>query len=312
MSERGNCTNCGARVGPRDAFCASCRTNLASAAAGSSGPEPTPPRGSTGPSGAGALLGTIGRARRLFADVPVDAKALAALAAVLLLLVFSRFVALAATVVLGASALVLLVRAVRGEPFGRWGLVAAASLAVALASAGVSDALRDGRDGGESGAGGFGPGSETGAIGGAGSFDAAPDMRLCLEDGGPEGYSGPALDFRIVDSDASEAPSGARVLTLVVATGVDEDLNAVAENLAVNPDGYDAAQVTIYPREWAFYDPAQGVVPVPGAPEFVYHTYWVAHSPVGEDFIGLPDENLNECGTSYEGGGYKWGARQTG
>lgn len=146
----------------------------------------------------------------------------------------------------------------------------------------------------------------------AAGVPSTPPQTCGSASGGPEGYFGPALDFRIVDSDGASETSGARVLTLGVATSVNEVLNAVAQNLAVNPDGYDAAQVTIYPREWAFYDPARGVVPVPGAQEFVYHTYWVAHSPVGEDFVGLPDENLNECGTSYEEGGYKWGACQTG
>ena len=41
--------------------------------------------------------------------------------------------------------------------------------------------------------------------------------------------------------------------------------------------------------------------------DFSYNTYYVAHSPAGETTIGLPDENLNECGSSYGEGGYKWG-----
>jgi hypothetical protein len=45
-----------------------------------------------------------------------------------------------------------------------------------------------------------------------------------------------------------------------------------------------------------------------GALETVATTYYVAHSAAGEEMIGLPNENLNECGTSYEDRGYKWGA----
>jgi hypothetical protein len=182
---------------------------------------------------------------------------------------------------------------------------------IALASYGTYNVLHGQGDAGRSNMGtdeGNGPGNWT--PNGAGSFEDPADMRLCLGGGGPEDYSGPALDFRVVDSEESTSASGARVLAMVGGTSLYEDLDAIAQNLAVNPDEYDAVQVTIFPREWAFYTPSHGVQPLPGGMDFSYHTYYVAHSPAGETAIGLPDENLNECGSSYEEGGYKWGVRE--
>jgi hypothetical protein len=48
---------------------------------------------------------------------------------------------------------------------------------------------------------------------------------------------------------------------------------------------------------------------LPGAPSPVGTIYYVTRAATGEEALGLRDENLNECGFSYEDGGYKWNTR---
>jgi hypothetical protein len=254
----------------------------------------------------------LGRAVRWFRDLPGILRLLVGVTLALIFLVpLSRVTLVASALAFGVSVVVLTVRVARRGPVGRWGMVAAASLVITLASWGTYNALRD-----EGGAGRSNTGTdESNGLGNqtpnnAGSFEDPTDTRLCLGGGGPEEYSGPALDFRVVDSEESETASGARVLAMVAGTSLYEDLDAIAQNLAVNPDEYDAVEVTIFPREWAFYTRSQGVQPLPGGMDFSYNTYYVAHSPAGETIIGLPDENLNECGSSYKEGGYKWGMHE--
>jgi zinc-ribbon domain len=333
MSEPGYCARCGEQVRPGNAFCVSCGASLTPQSAETGRTDPGSINSEKGSPLGGPLVDLRRGAERLeealsglsgsgirrwprriaewYGGLPRTPKLIyVGTPALILVALLSQLTLVVAALVLVVSVVALMVRVARGGSVRGWATVAAASLVITLASYGSYNALHDeGNTGGSSPDAGRGLGSGHRMLSSAGSFEDPADMRLCLGGEGPEDYSGPALDFKVVDSREAETRSGVRGLALMVGTSVYEDLDAIAQNLAVDPDGYDAVEVTIFPREWAFYTPSQGLTPLPGAPSPYATTYYVAHSAAGEAVLGLGQKHLDECGSSYEDGGYKWGTR---
>jgi len=84
----------------------------------------------------------LGRAVGWFWDLPGIIRLLVGVTLVLILLVpLSRITLVASALTFGVSAVVLAVRVARRGPVGRWGIVAAASLVIALASYGTYNAM---------------------------------------------------------------------------------------------------------------------------------------------------------------------------
>jgi len=72
---------------------------------------------------------------------------------------------------------------------------------------------------------------------------------------------------------------------------------------------YDAVEVITFSPNLASYDPTTGrITPGPLAPPTYTIRWYIANSATGEALLDFPRKEFNYCGSSYESGGYKWGA----
>lgn len=256
------CRTCGAEVRPGSAFCISCGTRLIPGPEGEGTPHPAPPPGGwsmpfadtiheslQGASGwlraastgldKGALLRLPERAVRWFKDLPSTPKLV--IAGVLLLALFtvlSPLALVAAVLVFGVSVVALIVRVAQRGSVVRWGLVAAASLVLIFAFAGISSALYGevmASGGSESNGGDSGNGDVSDA-----GYEAG---------GNPPSPAGVKIRYEMNSTVPVPSESGepGRIL-LISATAEslgEEDIRDIADYFAARKSDHDAVKMSV-------------------------------------------------------------------
>ncbi len=292
MSEEGRegqpqryCTNCGAQTRPGNAYCVSCGAGVAPArtdGTGAQGSGADTGDASGGPSGFPGMSAFSPRApREALRDLPrrfIEASAakkaalgvaclLALVALAGLSALLSPVLAVAAVLVFGVSLIGLVVRTgqrlagQRASLWG-WGITAAASLVLAFASAGVSGALYSEGSAGGSGSDLEGPANGEAAYATRDELayqqpgSPGSDIRTYTYPIGSMNADYPVPEYEVIDSSESyqyDVPSFSA--TISVGSLQEEDLRAVAEDIAAQSGEYDLGLVGVHEEVLEPYDP---------------------------------------------------------